>query len=192
MCKLPPLLKLTTLSLHISFLFLGRTVTAFLRLICTNELNKAGVFGAVYWSRAMACLTAAATAGTWPASPPSQTNGGTESPTSFTNVHNVASGPARAHCHPMCFPAEGFALCLQLAQGTSYWNRRPWLLSMHSAGRGQAGSRCGERKVRSLGKNPCKDFTWLQVNLYFKCQKLVLGVVFNRSCTTAWFPTWCR
>lgn len=124
--------------------------------------------------------------------PPSQTNGGTESPTSFTNVPNVATSPAPARCHPTCFLAEGFAFCLQSAQGASCWKQRPWPLSMLSADRGQAGSRCGEKRVRSLVKNPCKDFAWLQINLYFKCQRLVLGVVFNRSWTTAWFPTCCR
>lgn len=34
-------------SLYISFLFLGKTVSPFLLFICLNDLSKAGIFGAV-------------------------------------------------------------------------------------------------------------------------------------------------
>lgn len=44
MCKLPLCLKIITVSLYITLLFLAKTVTLFLLIIFINELNKAGVF----------------------------------------------------------------------------------------------------------------------------------------------------
>lgn len=44
MCKLPPCLKMITVSLYITLLFLDKTVTLFLLINFINELNKAGVF----------------------------------------------------------------------------------------------------------------------------------------------------
>lgn len=47
MCKLPPCLKIITVSLYITLLFFAKTVTLFLLTIFINELNKAGVFETV-------------------------------------------------------------------------------------------------------------------------------------------------
>lgn len=128
------------------FLFLGNTVTPFVQFICINVLNKASVFGlfteAEPWR---ARLQGPAWQGAGAQGAPSQANGGTESPTSFTNVPNGATGPAAARCQPVCSLAEGFSLCLPSAQGTSWWKGCPWLLSMHSADKSQVGSRCGEK-----------------------------------------------
>lgn len=108
----------------------------------------------------------------------------------FMNMPKVATGPASPSCHPMCFLAEGFALCLQSAYGISYGKQCPWSLSVHSAGRGHAGSRCSEKESNLWWKIHA-EFAWLQINLYFKWQKLFLGMVFSRSWATACFPTCC-
>lgn len=47
MYKLPPCLKIITVSLYIALLFLAETVTLFLLIIFINELNRAGVFETV-------------------------------------------------------------------------------------------------------------------------------------------------
>lgn len=47
MCKLPPCLKIITVSLYTVLLFLTKTVILFLLVVFVNELNKAGVFETV-------------------------------------------------------------------------------------------------------------------------------------------------
>lgn len=116
MCKLPPLLKIITVSLYISFLFLGKTVSPFILFICINDPSKAGIAGALTKAEPWyACLKDLALLQPQPCQgagmqgAPSQTNGKTESPNSFTNVSNIAASLHALPAIPCASP------CLQSA-----------------------------------------------------------------------------
>lgn len=81
----------------------------------------------------------------------------------------------------MCFLAEGFTLCLQSAYGISCWKQRPWSLSVHSADRGQAGSRC---KREQMKKSPTFGEKSMETLPDFK----LIYISSDKSYSLVWFP----
>lgn len=129
------------------FLLLGNTVTPFLRFICINVLNKSSVFG--LFTEAEPCMACPTAGPSWQSCSRSH---GRELVRKVLlpklmaeqSVPKVATGPATARCQPMCSLAEGFSLC---PSGDIPWKWCPRLLSMHSADRSKADSRCGEKEL---------------------------------------------
>lgn len=74
---------------------------------------------------------------------PSQTNGGTESPTSFTNVHNVDTSPASVRCHPHVLPGQRLHPLFAISSGDILLEVLP-LAPL----RAQHGQRPGRQQVR--------------------------------------------